>query len=130
MSSVAGKVTAAVLYSELGPPDKYSSAAAYKKAGGLNLKIHQSGKKKGRCAITKRGPGRSRKNLMFMAFRLIQKDEVVRAWFEKKVARDGGSKMKAVVAVMRKLLGALWHVGQGSVFDSSKLFDVSRLEIA
>ena len=38
--------------------------------------------------------------------------------------------MKAVVAVMRKLARALWHVGQGKRFDAAKLFDVSRLGLA
>ena len=28
---------------------------------------------------------------------------------------------------MRKLASALWHVADGSAFDSAKLFDVQRL---
>jgi transposase len=130
MSEVAGQVTAAVLFSELGSPADYPSTRAYLKADGLNLKVHQSGKKVGRLAITKRGPGRCRRYLMMMALRFIQHDAVVAAWYAKKVARDGGVKMKAVVAVMRKLLSALWHVGRGARFDSSELFDVRRLELA
>jgi hypothetical protein len=37
------------------------------------------------------------------------------------------SKVRAVVAVMRKLLRAAFYVARGSAFDASKLFDVRRL---
>ena len=48
----------------------------------------------------------------------------------KKVKRDGGrAKVRAVVAVMRKLVMALWHVARGAEFDARKLFDVRRLEV-
>ena len=30
---------------------------------------------------------------------------------------------------MRKLASALWHVAHDAVFDSKKLFDVSRLKL-
>jgi transposase len=129
MSARAGAITAAVFYSDLGSASDYASPQAFIKAAGINLKINQSGKKKGQLSITKRGPSRCRKYLMLMALRMIQQDEVVRAWYEKKASRDGKVKMKAVVAVMRKLLAALWHVSRGAVFDSSKLFDVSRLQL-
>jgi len=33
----------------------------------------------------------------------------------------------AVVAVMRKLIRALWHVARGTPFDSSKLIDERAL---
>jgi transposase len=68
---------------------------------------------------------------LFMAvLRLIQKNFIVQAWYQNKVDRDGGTKMKAVVAVMRKLARAFWHVGQGKRFDAAKLFDVKRLGLA
>ncbi len=63
------------------------------------------------------------------ALRLIYRDPIVRAWYRKKVARDGGrTKIKAVVAVTRKLVLALWHVARGEAFDASKLFDARRLD--
>ena len=56
------------------------------------------------------------------------RDPVVKAWYEHKVARQGGKyKNKAVVAVMRKLAAALWHVARGKVFDSKLLFDAAKL---
>ena len=47
----------------------------------------------------------------------------------KVVIKDGKAKIKAVVAVMRKLSMALWHVAHGATFDSARLFDTRRLEL-
>ncbi|MCK4604944.1 MAG: transposase, partial [Deltaproteobacteria bacterium] len=95
-----------------------------------NLKEHSSGKHKGKLKITKRGSGTVRMYLFMAVLRLIQKNFIVQAWYQNKVDRDGGTKMKAVVAVMRKLARALWYVGQGKRFDAAKLFDVKRLGLA
>ena len=102
-----------------------------RKALGLNLKEKSSGKHQGALHITKRGPGVTRLFLYLAALRLVQRDPIVKAWYAKKVARQGGiAKNRAVVAVMRKLAKALWHVAGGVAFDSRKLFDVSRLRLA
>ena len=130
MVGVIGKKTAAVLHSELGDVSRYDNAGSYVKSMGLNLKEHSSGKHKGKLKITKRGSGTVRMYLYLAVLRLIQKNFIVQAWYQCKIERDGGIKMKAVVAVMRKLARALWHVGQGKRFDAAKLFDVSRLGLA
>ena len=71
-------------------------------------------------------PGR----LMFLAaLRKVKDDPIVRAWYERRVHQEGGNKLKGIVAVMRKLVRALWHVAvHGGVFDARRLFDVRRLE--
>ena len=46
------------------------------------------------------------------------------------MAGDGGKKAKGVIALMRKFAKALFHVARGAVFDSTKLFDISRLQLA
>ena len=131
MSSMVGLATSAVLVSELGDPGKYASAKAYEKAAGLNLKERSSGKHQGEKRITKRGSGTARRWLYLAVWRLVQKNAAFGAWYERKVARDGGrSKNRAIVALMRKLIRALWHVGQGEAFDESKLFDLRRLKLA
>jgi transposase len=127
LAPVVGKVTAAVIVSELGDPLNFLAAAIFAKAAGLNLKERSSGKHKGRLKLTKRGSSLVRKYLYFAACRFVQSDPIAAVWYERKVARDGGVRMKALGAVMRKLTKALWHVRRGQVFDSSKLFDVSRL---
>lgn len=130
MRPVVGKKTAAVIVAVAGDPRNYESAAAFVKSLGLNLKEHSSGESKGGLHITKRGPGIVRMMLYMAVLRKIQSDDVVRAWYAKKIGRMGGQlKTKAIVAIMRKLAGALWHVAKGSTFDARKLFDAERLGI-
>jgi len=132
MRQMVGRTTAAVLVASVGPPAKYKSASAYQKSFGLNLRVvHDSGTKKSGLHLSKRGPGIARLFLYMAALRFIQRDEVVKAWYTAKVQRLGGrAKTSAVVAVMRKLALALWHVGQGSRFDATRLFDAQRLGFA
>jgi len=130
MSRAVGKGTAAVLVVEGGDPEQYGSSSEWLKTFGLNLKERSSGKHLGKCKITKRGSGRARKWLYLAALRLIQKDLIVRTWYERKVARDGGVKKKAIVAVMRKLVRALWYVGRGEPLDTRKMFDVKKLGLS
>ncbi len=93
--------------------------------------MHDSGTKKSGLHLSKRGPGIALLFLYMAALRFIQRDEVVKAWYAAKVQRLGGrAKTSAVVAVMRKLALALWHVGQGSRFDATRLFDAHRLGFA
>jgi transposase len=128
MSRAVGKGTAAILVAEGGDPQRYESARQWEKTFGLNLKERSSGKHIGKLKITKRGSGRARKWLYLAALRLIREEQIVRTWYERKVARDGGTKRKkAIVAVMRKLIRALWYVGRGEALDTRKLFDVKRL---
>jgi transposase len=127
MSGTVGQITSIVLVALVGDPSKYACAQAYRKALGLNLKERSSGKHKGKLKVTKRGSGMARKYLFLAALRLIQRDPVVRAWYDKRVHPD--YKLKAVTAVMRKLAAALWHISQGSAFDATKLFDVRRLDL-
>lgn len=130
MSPVLGKATAALLVAEGGDPRQCGKASQWVKTFGLNLKERSSGKHMGRRRITKRGSGRARRWLFFAALRLIQRDPVVQAWYQRKAGRDGNVKMKAVVAVMRKYVKALWHVAQGMSFDSTRLFDTKKLGLA
>lgn len=130
IAPVVGKATAAVLVSAVGDPRRYKCASAYEKALGLNLKEKSSGQSKGALHITKRGPGVARHYLWMAVLRMISRQPVVRAWYAKKVRRQGGqAKSKAVVAIMRKLVRALWHVAQGQAFDTRKLYDTSRLNL-
>ena len=130
ISEVVGKSTSAVIVTFCGDPLKYDSSRHWLKSFGLNLKEKSSGQHKGRLMITRRGSGRSRRWLYFAVLRLIQKDETVRAWYQRKVARDGGIKMKAIIGIMRKLAKALWYIARGEKFDTAKLFDRKHLGLA
>ena len=131
MGKAVGKATAAVVVANLGDPENFDNAASYLKCAGMNLKERSSGKYEGQLKITKRGSGIVRKYLFLAAMRMIQKDPLLASWYKRKVARDGGkSKMRALVAVMRKLLKGLWYVGHYGVdFDSSQLVSVRHLSM-
>jgi len=130
MARITGKATSVVLEATLGSPLDYPNPGSYLKAMGLNLKERSSGKHKGQLKITKRGPSLARKYHYFVALRWLYKDPVIAGWYRNKVRRDGRLKGKAIVAIMRKLALALWHIARGEAFDSRKLFDTRSLGIA
>lgn len=127
IGKVTGKATAAVLVKAGGDPLEYASGQQWLKSLGLNLKVRSSGKHQGKLKITKRGSGQARRWLYYVVLRLIQHDEVIKAWYARKIARDGGVKMKGLIAIMRKVVTGLWHVARGKEFDTKKLFDIRRL---
>jgi transposase len=121
-AKVVGLATACVLWTSVGDPKNYHAAAAYRKAMGLNLAERSSGKYVGRLRITKRGSGRVRQWLYFAALRLVQQS-AIRPWYEAKKRDDEKDARRVVVAVMRKLALALYHVGvHGKEFRPRQLF--------
>jgi transposase len=130
LAQVVGPACAAGTLSHVGSPLSFEAPGMLEKAVGLNLKIKSSGEGEGKLHITKRGPAQVRQLLYLAALRVIQSDPVVAAWYRARKSYGGDSgKMKAVVAVMRKLVRALWHVARGATFDASKLFDTRRLDL-
>jgi transposase len=130
-----GVVTLCVLWTITGDPANYSSSGAFIKALGLNLKELSSGKRQGHLAISKRGSGLARKYLFFWALRAVQLPELSN-WYTsfQKVGRgkSNGSehrKMKALIALMRKLCRALWYVRKHNLtFDYAKVFPGKPLQ--
>jgi transposase len=89
---------------------------------GLNLTERSSGTSQGKLRISKRGNPRARQWLYFAALRLVKRAPV-RQWYQAKKSRDGQEVKRAVVAVMRKLVLALYQVGaKGARFEPSRLF--------
>jgi transposase len=125
LADVCGKTTSLVLTALLGDLRRYPSANSLLKAIGLNLKERSSGTQKGVLRITKRGPGKARFYLYWLVLRLVHRDPTIKAWYQRKLARDGNrGKGRALVAIMRKLVKGLWHVAHGAAFDSRKLFNL------
>lgn len=136
MGAAVGKATACVLWALLGDPRNYASVGAYLKAAGLNLAERSSGKYEGQLKISKRGPSLVRKWLYMAAVRLLQRSPQAAAWFAAKKQRDGGGQgggrvprrrkgmgLIGLVALMRRLLGAVWHiVRKEETFDAGRLF--------
>jgi transposase len=123
-----GTYTAAVIVT-LCDPRQYTNARQLEKACGLNLREKSSGEHKGRLSITKRGPSLVRQVLYMFALRMIKESDALRAWYKKRRGYTEDSKQRAIIAVMRKLVRALFHVAKGETFDVSKLFDLRRLTI-
>jgi len=119
---VIGVPTACVLWVSTGDPRNYHAAAAYRKALGLNLVERSSGVCQGQLHISKRGSARSRPWLYFAVLRLVQKAGV-RGWYEAKKAQNPDEAKRVLVALMRKLAVALYHVGVAQQeFDPRRLF--------
>ena len=117
-----GRVTTGLLIAEDLDPRGYANSGSYCKALGLNLKERSSGQHKGQLKITKRGSGLARRDLYLATLRLINHNEIVSTWYEKKVQAQGGRhKLKIVVALMRKLSRALWYMARGQAFDARRL---------
>jgi hypothetical protein len=128
VASVVGPICTAAIAGSLGLPKEYASAHSFEKATGLNLKIRSSGESTGQLKITKRGPSNVRQLLYLAVLRLINTYPEMFAWYAaRKSYQTDASKKKAIVALMRKLARALWHVSRGATFDVSKLFDLSKL---
>jgi transposase len=119
-AKVAGHGTATVVWAHLRDPQRYHCAAAYRKAMGLNLKERSSGRWQGHIKITKRGPSQIRRWLYFAALRWCQ-DPWIRPWYEAKKKRGEGYAKRTLIALMRKLSLALYHVGRGESFDVRRL---------
>jgi transposase len=125
-ASAVGLTTACVLWMCQGDPRNYGSAAAYRKAMGLNLTECSSGRHQGKLRLSKRGQRLSRKWLYFSSIRWM-KDPVVKRWAQRKKLRDGGEGMRAATAVMRRLALAAWHVAvHGVKFNAALLFPGGR----
>jgi transposase len=123
MSDLMGLMTTAIFISCRVDPRNYDSPQSLLKAIGLNLKEKSSGLYSGKLKITKRGCSIVRRYLYFAALRLIKNNPLINAWYKAKVNEK--YKKKTIVALMRKLAKALWHVARGKEFDASKLVKVS-----
>jgi transposase len=100
-------VTAAVFLGSIGDPQAYSSAREVLTVAGLSLVERSSGILVGQKRISKRGRPALRAAAYMFAVRSIRRGGLFRAEFDGLVARNGGKRLKAVVAVSRSGL-RLW----------------------
>ena len=101
-----GVVSVAGFIGEVGDFSKFRTQREIIKLAGLDLYEISSGKRKGERRISKRGRSLIRKILYFAAIRMIRKNGIMHEYYERLVGR-GMLKMRALVAVMRKLLGII-----------------------
>jgi len=90
---------------------------------GLDPRVHSSGTSVNKAPrISRTGNINIRRALFMPALVAIQRDEAVRGFYDRLVHR-GKPKVKANVAVMRKLLHAIYGVFKSnSAFDATKCF--------
>ena len=119
-----GVVSVAGLIGEIGDFKKFKTQSEIMKLAGLDLYEISSGKMKGQRRISKRGRSLIRKILYYTAIQTIRKDGILHDYYTR--LTDGGMKrMKALIAVSRKLLGIIYAIVRddseySANFDSMK----------
>lgn len=104
-----GEITAAGIIGEVGDFSKFKHYRELEKLAGLDLFEISSGKHKGISRISKRGRSYLRKLLYFSSLIAVRKKGEFHQWYQSALAR-GMPKMKALVAVARKLLRIIFAV--------------------
>jgi transposase len=99
----SGPLSVRELSNELGDLQQFSSAKRLYSFTGLTASERSSGESIRRGSICRQGSSRLRHILIEMAWRAIRQDEGLRRDFHRIAAR--GNKMKAIVAIARKLIG-------------------------
>jgi transposase len=102
-----GPVTAAGLIGEVGDFRKFKTLSEVMKLAGLDLYEISSGKHQGNRHITKRGRALLRKLLFFAAMNTTRKNGVFYIPYQRHLAK-GMPKMKALVAIARKVMGVIF----------------------
>lgn len=104
-----GEVTVAGLIGEVGDFRKFSTIPEITKLAGFDLFEISSGKHKGQLRISKRGRPLMRKLLFFAAINTVRKGGIMHERYHRYL-QNGMIKMKALIAVARKLLGIIFSL--------------------
>ena len=94
------------LIGEVGDFTKFRTQSEIMKLAGLDLYEISSGKRKGQRRISKRGRSLLRKILYYAAIQMIRKNGIMYDYYTRLTNR-GMLRLKALVAVARKLLGII-----------------------
>lgn len=102
-----GKITVAGLIGEVGDFNSFDTQRELLKHAGFDLFEISSGKFRGSRRISKRGRPLLRKLLFFAALNTIRKGGIMHAHYQRHLEK-GMKKIKALVAIARKLLGIIF----------------------
>jgi len=102
-----GKITVAGLIGEFGDFQKYRTIGEVIKHAGLDLYEISSGAHKGRRRISKRGRPLLRKLLFFASINVVRSTGILHNQYQNHL-KKGMPKVKALIAISRKLLGILF----------------------
>ena len=106
-----GNITVAGLIGEVGDFRKFKTIPEIMKLAGLDLFEVSSGKHKGRHRISKRGRALMRKLLFFAAINAVKSHGIMHARYQK-MLDNGTPKIKALIAVSRKLLRIIFALAR------------------
>jgi transposase len=111
-----GLITVAGLIGEVGDFQQFATLSEITKLAGLDLFEVSSGKHRGRRHISKRGRPLMRKLLYFGAINTVKSNGVMHTPYSRMLER-GMPKMKALVAISRKLLAVMFALARdGSMY--------------
>lgn len=118
-----GPTSALSLLGELLSLPQAMTARACVCHAGLDVRIHQSGTSVARAPrLSKHGNKHLRRALFMPAMSAVRHDPHARAFRDRLLAR-GKKKLQAIVAVMRKMLTAVWAlVRNPDVYDGARLY--------
>jgi len=108
-----GHVTAAGLIGEVGDFNKFNTISEITKLAGLDLFEISSGQFKGQRRISKRGRPMMRKLLFFAAINMVKSTGIMHKKYKQMLDR-GMLKMKALIAIARKILGIIFVIVHNS----------------
>ena len=106
-----GNITVAGLVGEVGDFRKFKTISEVMKLAGLDLFEISSGKQKGKHRISKRGRALIRKLLFFAAINAVKSHGIMHARYQK-MLENGTPKIKALIAVSRKLLRIIFALAR------------------
>ena len=129
-----GKLSTAVIISEIGEIQRFSSPRQIVSLAGLSLIENSSGRHKGQTTISKRGRKRLREALFRVMIPLLANNAEFRAMHQRNITRDQNplTKMQSVIALCGKLIRVIYALlSKGCRYDASKLVqDMNRSMMA
>lgn len=110
-----GLITIVVVICETNGFELFNNIRQVVSFAGLDVKMNESGKFKGKTKISKKGNARIRQCLFMPAMSAINSNEKIKDLYERIVEKNPTIKRKGVIAAMRKLLiliFVLWKNGE------------------
>ena len=119
-----GKLSTAVIISEIGTIQRFSSPRQIISLAGLSLRENSSGKHKGQTTISKRGRKRLREALFRVMIPMLANNAEFRAMHQRNITRKQNplTKMQSVIALCGKLIRVIYTLlRKGCRYDANKL---------
>lgn len=124
-----GPVTIAGLIGEVGDFSKFRTISEIMKLAGLNLYEVSSGRHRGQRHISKRGRSLMRKLLFFAAIKTVRSNGVMHSKYQEMLDR-GMPKVKALVAIARKLLRILFALARDNTLYGDRYHEAHTVALA